>query len=170
MKDNEMRGMLLAKYYERRREQYIDLEPADLANALTKKDILCVSQQLYEHGLIEWTAARGGVGEILAGRGHITASGVDVVENEGAGAPIKITFDHSTHYSVHSSSGVQIGSGNSQGDSFNLNQLIEAIEKSTATSQQKKEAKSLLSTFLKHPLVTTIVGKLIPSLDKLLMP
>jgi hypothetical protein len=170
MKDNEMRGLLLAKYYERRREQYIDLQPCDFADALTKQDILCVSQQLYEHGLIEWSAAQGNVGQIMAGRGHITASGVDIVENEGADAPIKITFDHSTHYSVHSSAGVQIGNGNAQGDSINLAQLIEAIETSTAPTKDKQEAKSRLKEFLKHPLVVAIVGKFIPGVDKLLTP
>jgi hypothetical protein len=51
--------------------------------------------------------------------GHISAFGVDVVENGGVGAPIKITFDQSTHYSINSSSGVQIGNSNTQGDSIN---------------------------------------------------
>lgn len=170
MKDNEMRGLLLRKYYERRREQYIDLQPTDFTGALTKEDILYVSQQLYEHGLIEWTTSRGGAGGIMEGRGHITASGVDVVENEGVGAPIKITFDQSTHYSVQSSSGVQIGNANTQGDSLNLNQLIDAIDNSNAPAREKQEAKSRLAAFLKHPLVTTIAGKLIPSVDKLMLP
>ena len=170
MKDNEIRGLLLAKYYERRREQYIDLQPSDFSGALTKQDILCVSQQLYEHGLIEWKTALGEKGQLLAGNGHITASGVDVVEDEGVGAPIKITFDHSTHYSVQSSAGVQIGNGNTQGNSLNISHLIDAIEKSTAPAPDKQEAKSRLMAFLKHPLVTTIVGKLIPGVDKLLMP
>lgn len=170
MKDNEMRGMLLAKYYERRREQYIDLQPSDFADAMTEKDILCLSQQLYEHGLIEWSSARGGSGELLAGRGHITAPGVDVVENEGIGAPIKITFDHSTHYSVHASAGVQIGNGNTQGDSINLEQLIKTIDQSSASTPEKQEVKSRLAAFLRHPLVETIVGKLVPSVDTLLMP
>jgi len=169
MKDNEMRGVLLAKYYERRREQYIELQPPDVADALSKQDILCVSQQLYEHGLIEWKAERRGTGQMTAGRGHITACGVDVVENEGVGAPIRITFDHSTHYSVHSSAGVQIGNGNTQGDSVNLKQLIEAIEKSGASMQEKEEAKSRLAAFLRHPLVATVAGKLVPSVDKLLV-
>ena len=170
MKDNEIRGLLLGKYYERRREQYIDLQPSEFGNAITKKDILYVSQQLYEHGLIQWTAVGGGAGGILAGRGHITASGVDVVENKGVGAPIEITFDQSTHYSVKSSSGVQIGNANTQGDSLNLSQVIDAINNSVASTQEKQEAKSKLVAFLKHPLVTTVVGKLIPSVDKMIMP
>ena len=170
MKDNEIRGLLLGKYYERRREQYIDLQSSDFGEVIAKKDILCVSQQLYEHGLIEWTVALGETGQIMDGRGHITASGVDIVENEGIGAPIKITFDQSTHYSIQSSSGVQIGNANKQGDSVNLSQVIDAINNSAAPAKDKAEAKSRLLAFLKHPLVTTLVGKLSPDVDKMLSP
>ena len=170
MKDNEIRGLLLGRYYERRREQYIDLAPSEFHDAITKTDILCVSQQLYEHGLIEWTVTRDKDGKILAGKGHITASGVDIVENEGVGAPIKITFDQSTHYSIQSSSGVQIGNANTQGDSINLNQVIDAINNASAPAKDKQEAKSRLLAFLKHPLVTTLVGKLVPDVNKMLSP
>ena len=40
MKDNELRGIVLAKYYDRRREQYIDLQPDDFGVPISKLDIL----------------------------------------------------------------------------------------------------------------------------------
>jgi hypothetical protein len=51
-----------------------------------------------------------------------------------------------------------------------MSQVIEAINNSNASIQEKQDAKSKLAAFLKHPLVTTVVGKLIPSIDKMIMP
>ena len=168
MTDNELRGIILKKYYERRRTQHIRLFSSDFSIPIDEKDILYVCDQLAEHGLIHWHSFKADGEGIVDGVGHISAFGVDVVENGGVGAPIKISFDQSTHVSVHSSSGVQIGDSNMQGDSINLNQLVEAINKSAAAPQEKSDAKAKLKAFLKHPLVTTIIGKLTPGIDGLL--
>ena len=165
MTDNQLRGIILKKFYERRRTQNIRLLSSDFSNLVGEKDIVFICNQLAENGLIHWYPIITDDEGLVDGMGHISASGVDVVENGGVGAPIKISFDQSTHVSVHSSSGVQIGDSNKQGDSISLNQLVEAIDKSSASPQDKKDAKTKLAAFLKHPLVSTILGKLIPNID-----
>ncbi|MCJ7483977.1 MAG: hypothetical protein MUO31_13545 [Thermodesulfovibrionales bacterium] len=170
MTDNELRGLILKKYYEKRREQNLHFKSSDFTPPIPDKDIIYISDQLAEHNLIHWNPIRTDSNGLIDGIGHISAFGVDVVENDGADAPIKITFDQSTHYSVHSSANVQIGDANVQGNSVNLNQIIEAINNSDASTKEKREVKSRLSAFLKHPLVVTLLGKLVPSIDKMIMP
>ena len=168
MKDNELRGIVLAKYYDRRREQHIDLKPDDFGVPVSKLDILHISSQLADHGLIKFVPAHSGQGQLVAGRGRILASGVDVVENGGIKSPIKIAFDHSSHVTVTNSSHVQLGNGNTQIGDISIQKLITAIDHSQASDSDKKEAKSILGKLLEHPLVNTIVGKLIPDIGQLM--
>ena len=58
----------------------------------------------------------------------------------------------------HGSSNVQIGDHNTQNIINVFNDLIQKIESSSASEEEKNTAKSLLGEFLKHPLVTSIVG------------
>lgn len=59
---------------------------------------------------------------------------------------------------------IQIGNENKQEIYNNFQTLIRAIEESSATNEEKEEAKSRLKKFLEHPLVTTIAGSAIGSL------
>jgi len=168
MKDNELRGLVLQKYYERRREQYIDLGESDFDVPVTKQDILYISSQLADHELIKFVPALDNTGQLIDGRGHILAAGVDVVENGGVGSPVTITFDHSSHVSVANSSNIQMGDGNIQAGDINIHKLVMAINHSNASDAEKKEAKSRLERFLEHPLVNTIIGKAIPDIGQIL--
>jgi hypothetical protein len=49
MKDTEIRGLLLRKYYERRRNGLVGLTPDDFDGQLSQEEILWVSSQLGEH-------------------------------------------------------------------------------------------------------------------------
>lgn len=62
----------------------------------------------------------------------------------------------------------QVGNGNVQNIHNVFNQLLQKIDESSATEDEKKEAKSRLSKFLEHPLVTTMVGGIAGSLPGLL--
>jgi len=169
MNDNELRGLILRKYYDRQREQYVELDPCDFTVIpVSKEDILHISSQLADYGLIEFVSARESKGQLLAGRGHILAPGVDVVENGGVGSPVTITFDHSSHVTVSSSSHVQMGDGNVQVDDITIQKLVAAIDHSNALDGDKAEAKSRLAKFLEHPLVNTITGKLIPDIGQIM--
>jgi hypothetical protein len=53
---------------------------------------------------------------------------------------------------------VQVGNNNVQNVSNAFNYLLEQIDKSSATAQEKNNAKSLMKKFIEHPLVNTILG------------
>lgn len=62
----------------------------------------------------------------------------------------------------------QVGNGNTQNIHHVFNQLLQQIDESTASDEEKQEAKSRLSKFLAHPLVGSIVGGLAGSLPGLI--
>lgn len=139
MKDNEMRGVILQKYYDRRRDGFIKLNESDFDNKLTKEDICHISKQLDEHGLIEWKS----IGEIgrgnFSGRGRITASGINVIEKGPETSPIEIKIDNS-QYNITESSNVQIGNKNVQDVTI------------------PEEEKSLLQKLLENPLIKFFIS------------
>ena len=162
MTDNQLRGLVLQKYYNRRREglfQWKSEDFQDVPEDFDGVDLFRVCDQLGEHNLIEWKSAQGPRGETIGGFGRISAFGVDVVEGH-AKPPISITLHQSRHISVHSSSNVQIGNANVQDVSIEIEKVIAAIDSSPASESEKTEAKSLLKKFLEHPLVTSIAGGL----------
>ncbi|CAI2440532.1 hypothetical protein [Serratia marcescens] len=61
----------------------------------------------------------------------------------------------------------QVGNGNIQNIENVFNQLIKGIDESSASDEEKNEAKSHLTKFLAHPLVGSIVGGLAGSLPGL---
>jgi RIP homotypic interaction motif len=64
----------------------------------------------------------------------------------------------SQNITIHGAQSVQIGDYNTQNIINSIQALKNQIDSSTASSQEKEEAKSLLLKFLGHPLVTTILG------------
>ena len=162
MKDNELRGLILQKYYDNRRR---DLFPwanddfKDLPDSINfdEKDLYRICDQLAECGLIDWHPALGNRGETIGGHGRISAGGVDVIEGTAI-SPISITLDQSHHVSIQNSSNVQVVNSNVQEISNHIGKIITAIDHSNATESEKAEAKSLLKKFLEHPLVTSIAG------------
>jgi hypothetical protein len=79
VKDTEIRGLLFKKYYERRRDGFVRVGPDEFEGAISEKDILWLSGQLGEHGLIHWKSIdsmAGPVGDL----GRISADGIDVIE------------------------------------------------------------------------------------------
>lgn len=67
------------------------------------------------------------------------------------------TVKHQT-INVGNHSNVQIRDHNRMEFRENIQNLINTIEKSSASDPEKEEAKGLLKKFLEHPLVTTIAG------------
>jgi hypothetical protein len=64
----------------------------------------------------------------------------------------------SHNITIHGAQSVQIGDYNTQNIINSIQALNNQIESSTASEKEKEEAKSLLSKFLNHPLVTSILG------------
>ena len=159
MKDTEIRGLLLQKYYEYRRGEHGSWflpEPSDFDNKLTHEDIIHVSAQLGEHGLIDWKELRSGSGNLFTGRGSITADGINVVEGT-AKAPISITMNNQP-ITITGSSNVIVGNSNTQNINANIEAIIRAIQETKEPEDKKEEANGLFRKFLEHPLVSAITG------------
>jgi hypothetical protein len=147
MTDSELRGLLLEKYYQRRKERLIGLAPADFDGKLNERDIQSIAGQLADHGLIHWRPNRGhdGVG---GGMGAITPAGVDVVESKVA-APVDI------HWSQDR--GPQLPGEIKPGVAVAIERLLQAIEHSGASLADRQAATALLSAFQQHPLVHSLL-------------
>lgn len=167
MKDSELRGLILQKYYDKRRDGWFQWQAEDFSDVpdtvdFDAVDLFRACDQLAENGLIDWKPLRDHVNQTIGGVGKISAAGVDVIEGN-VDPPISIVLDQSHHVAVHHSSNVQIGNENVQGVTIHFEKLIAAIDKSSASEKDKREAKSLLKKFLEHPLVSSIAGGLASS-------
>lgn len=167
MKDNELRAIVLQKYYDLRDRgyfQWCEVELNDQFPIQKWDDLARICDQLGEHGLVDWKPARGEAGKAVGGLGKITAFGVDVIEGT-AKSPISISLhDNRQHIQVSASSNVQIGNANSQTFSVQIEHLYKAIENSNASDGAKTEARSALGEFLKHPAITAVLGGLASNL------
>jgi hypothetical protein len=171
MKDYELRGIVLQKYYDKRRQDLFQWSDEDITSftkiddSIKLEDVYRICDQLAEYGLISWKPIRMR-GTTAGGMGKISAMGTDVIEGVSK-SPIEIKIDQSHNISVHSSSNVQIGNANVQDLSTHIGKIISAIDGSNATEGEKREAKSLLKAFLEHPLVTSIAGGLASQLSNM---
>jgi hypothetical protein len=154
MKDVDIRGIVLKKYYEHRRNGFIGLGPSDFDGRLNESDIFHIASQLGEHGLIHWRQIDG-IGGAQAGSGKISAAGIDVIEGTAISS-IAIHVDKSIN--VSNSTDVQIGNQNKQTLHLEIERLIAAINGSRASGAEKEEAKSLLRKFLENPIVSALVS------------
>ncbi|HEX2791217.1 MAG TPA: hypothetical protein VHN17_12365 [Steroidobacteraceae bacterium] len=147
MTEGELRGLLLEKYYQRRKERLISLAPADFDGRLNEQDIQNIAGQLADHGLIHWRPNRGHDG-IGGGMGTITPAGVDVVESKAA-APVDIQWsqDRSLQLPVDAGPAVAVA----------IERLRQAIELSGASAADRQAATALLRSFQQHPLLRTLV-------------
>ncbi len=156
MRDTQLRGIILAKYYEHRRGQIFTPKPEDFDPQIAIEDILAISDQLGQHGLIEWKVLRS-YGGIEAGLGKISAFGIDVVEGE-ATPDIKVEFVQSKTINVSGSSNVVVGDHNQMSVTQHIAELERVIDNSNGTPEQKAEAKGLLRRLVEHPLVASLAG------------
>lgn len=67
-------------------------------------------------------------------------------------------LSRSTTVNIHHSTGVQVGDLNTQHVQATFQELVQRIERSSATAHEKAEAKSRLAAFLEHPLVVSVLG------------
>ena len=161
MKDNELRGLVLQEFYNKRRE--IEFLPStdDIGSpdGVSKEDILHICDQLGDHNLIEWKPIKALIG-LIDGYGKINAFGVDVIEGVQK-SPISITLDSSQNFSVSEIHGSTVTfSGNTQANTITLHELISRIDSCKASENEKNEVKGLLQKLLEHPLVSSVVGGL----------
>ena len=155
MKDTQLRGLVLQVFYDRRRESWFLPKQSDIGVSISEQDILQICDQLAQHGMLEWRVIKGH-GTIKHGMGKINAFGIDVVERE-ATPDIKVEFVQQT-VNITGSTNVVVGNNSSQTISNSIRDLMAVVEAAEASPEQKQEAKGLLQTFLKHPLVVAVAG------------
>lgn len=160
LSDSALRGILLRKAYEKRSNPWQTWKTSDFADVpedINESDIWRVTDQLAQHSMLDFKAVTGGQG-IRGGRFNITALGVDVIEGVRE-SPMPIMIDQRQTFHINSSSNFQAGSNNTQNiTQTSIEALIQQIDASAATPEQKREAKGLLAQLLEHPIFTSIVG------------
>src|ERR1700683_4473931 len=147
MTDSELRGLLLEKYYQRRKERLIGLVPADFNGKLNERDIQSIAGQLADHGLIHWRPNRGhdGVG---GGMGAITPAGVDVVET-------KVAAPGDIHWAQEC--GPQFAAEAKPAVPAAIALLLQAIEHSGASLADRQAAIALLQAFQQDPRLCSLL-------------
>jgi hypothetical protein len=161
MTDNELRGIVLQKFYERRREGNIIPKPEDFS-PVPSEDLFRICEHLGHYDLLDWKSSPKQSNPYF-GLGKISAYGVNIIENNEK-PPIGIKFVQ--NISVRNSQAFQIGNGNIQSFSFVIENIINQIEQANTSAEEKREAKSRLKAFLEHPLVTSVLGGLALELIK----
>lgn len=155
MKDNELRAVVLQKYYDLRDRGYFQWCEVEVEDDFPIKsfDVLGrICDQLGEHDLIEWHPLQDGAGKTVGGHGKITAFGVDVIEGT-AKSPISITVDRRQTVSITGSNNI-VGNGNS----LNVDSITAAISGSNFSATEKAEAKSLWKKVCENKLLATVLG------------
>lgn len=152
MTDQELRSDLLANLYTHRAQDWVQIGIGASA-CPEEKEKIRIAEQLAQYGLIEFKM----LNRHLGGMARIKAAGVDVMEGT-AKSPLAITIDQSQTINVSGSSNFQIGDGNTQTINDGIAVLVQEIEKSGGSAEEKAEAKSLLRRVLEHPLVAAIAG------------
>ena len=127
MTTEELRGIVLRYFYDRRTAEYFTPTRA-LVGKVEEANIADICDQLAKDGLIDWYRSSSGPDE---GSGRITERGVHLLQ----GIPI-----------AASSKPEYIG------------KLIAAVDRSSASEAEKKEAKSLLENLAKNRLVMAALG------------
>ncbi|MDD2464462.1 MAG: hypothetical protein PHI97_10745 [Desulfobulbus sp.] len=104
MNDTELQGIVLHKYYERRREDMFCPTPDDFSGQLSMQEILAISKQLGEQGLIEWKSISPLEEE--TGYGKISSPGIDKIE--GKDTPANQTkIVHNTSVTISNASNIR---------------------------------------------------------------
>ena len=153
--DSELRGIVLKKYYDARAQPNMIQVPALIDETIDAGTAFRISEQLSQHGLIDWRPI-GGIGGQRTGMGRITASGADVVE--GTASPPIAIFIQDQSVRISNSPSVQVGNRNIQGVTISGERISIAIDESNASQTEKEEAKSLLQKFLGNRLLASILS------------
>jgi hypothetical protein len=157
MTDIQLRGLILQKLYQNRGNYQYELSEDDFSPPISDDEILRICAQLAQHGMVDAKIVDLLGGDRLMPYCRLSARGVDVVES-GSSPDLKVEFMSTPTVNISGSSNFMIGNHNTQHIQQNFHELIQAIDKSDATPEQKAEAKGLLRKTLEHPLFNSLVG------------
>ena len=151
MTDTELRSKLLAHLYESRSNDFVMIG-GNARNDPAQREEIRIAEQLHEYNLIKFNLLNRNIG----GTAKITARGVDVMEGN-IPSPVAIHVNKNQTININGSSGFQVGDYNSQSITVGIEALLQQIDASSTTVEEKAEAKSLLRKLLEHPLVSAYV-------------
>lgn len=141
MKDTEIRWIVLQAFYEQRRSEKKHLEYTDLSLNIPATDFLRCADQLHEHGLIHWIPLQDRRGQTVGGAGHISADGVDAIESGGQDSPIRLEVPVTQNIHISNAQGIQVGNHNTLNLISALEGLVQEIEESDASAEEKNGGK-----------------------------
>ena len=134
MTDEELRRIVLKQFFERRVTEYFTPMRALVCEA-GEGNLADICDQLAKDGLIDWYRCARDPG---SGSGRITERGVNVIHDATSTASSQP--DYQTDY---------------------IGRLIAAIDRSSASEQEKKQAKILLEKLANNALVMAALGTLL---------
>lgn len=145
MTDKRGREIVLQYLYDHRRNSRAEVTLDVLESEFEgdERDLKRILGGLFERGLIKGTQASDGT--VLGAR--ISQEGIDSIEGEDAQPAIQ----HTTTYNIEGSSNFQAGNFNTQHITQSLQMLIEQIEQSDLSEEEKSEAKGWMRRFLQSP-------------------
>lgn len=100
--------------------------------------------------------------EFSSGLSRIPAHYTLHISKDSAASKTAQNTTTTNNININNSQGIQVGNYNTQTLELAFNQLLEQINNSDASREQKEEAKGRLLSFISHPLVTAIVGASLP--------
>ncbi len=163
MKDSVVRGRVLQLLHERRGEGFLPFGAAERAvpapEGINNRDWLRALAQLAEYGLIDWKPIedKSGMG-LLGGFARMNEFGMHVL-NSSAASPIRITFDESRRGVVGGPQEVKMPGAEVQALKDAFEQIILAIERTSISEGEKKEARSLLLKLLQSKAGVRALGE-----------
>ena len=163
MKDSVVRGRVLQLLHERRGEGFLPFGAAERAvpapEGINHRDWLQALAQLAEYGLIDWKPIedKSGMG-LLGGFARMNEFGIHVLSS-GAASPIRITFDESRRAVVGVPPEIKMPGEEVQTLKDAFEQIILAIEQTSISEGERKEARLLLLKLLQSKAAVGALGE-----------
>ena len=160
---------VLRFFYDRRNDGVKKLGEHSAPEGMSPAVFFRICGNLGEDGFIKWTPIRDGM-YIKWGTGEITSQGIKAHENR-----VNLMASTNTQHVVVNNSNspganFHFGNGNIHQEVAWLNFVSQEIDKTNASPEEKKEAKSLLGKISENKLVNTIFGSAIGELIKATLP
>jgi hypothetical protein len=167
MKDNEIRGIVLKHFYEKKDQHSLTIRLDDFEEKFSQETLSRICRHLDQTHLIEnWCSNNNIVNTNEIGRGRISPKGIDIVEGkEEPSLSINFTNNKKTYNQTifGSNNSTLAGENNSQNINSSINDILNYINNSTISENERNEAKLQFSKFLKHPAVIAIFSSVFSS-------
>lgn len=174
MTHDELKAMvLLGSYLEEKTVGTIHLKPSFPRDIVPKQQLIVAADELTADGLIqpiEGEASGIPESQVWPCSWKITPRGRDILERPGKEPSVPLSFgivDFNIIIATGRSSVTQTKNQVATDTKAAFEQhMTQQINQSQVTDQEKQEAKSKLTDFLEHPLLSTVIGAALGSLLK----